>query len=331
LDKAIKFFLNDTNKFLDNLQGIMEAKGPFYGKMVKVFHAVTAFVADTLMPYVRIAFAEIFKALKDLPVVGDAFLSAALQLELNDKKTAKTATKLGIDNKGLIQEKIGNVREHTKYQGMGDVAGGFFSGVGNIIGGAAEMVGGLIPAMWGNTDYLSAGTARVGIGGARTMDALSAAQWGGVGAGYLENKIIDNAIAGKGIGNNGAWARDVYDVEYLTPELMKNAEKVEDAMVYANGQYIKGGKGDAVAFLDELAFGQAYRNAMGGNDATVTVTVSGSIEHDSEDGRRVVTAEELYKYDPQMFGRLVETSLQKYDLGGNSTINFGVTPIGNVS
>ena len=107
-------------------------------------------------------------------------------------------------------------------------------------------------------------------------------------------------------------------------------ENVNDAILYSDGRVFKGGKGDAVAFLDEMAFGQAYKSSGSGGETntTITVNVSGVIEHDSPNGKKTISAKELYDSDPQMFGQFMKATMSKTDFGsGNYIVDFGVVPI----
>jgi hypothetical protein len=66
----------------------------------------------------------------------------------------------------------------------------------------------------------------------------------------------------------------------------------------------------------------------GGSDTTVTVNVSGVIEHDSPAGKKSITAKQLYDSDPQMFGEFIKATMAKNDYGsGNYIVEFGVVPI----
>ena len=82
-----------------------------------------------------------------------------------------------------------------------------------------------------------------------------------------------------------------------------------------------------------MAFGKAYKNSMGGGgtNTTVTVNVSGVIEHDSPSGKRSITAKQLYDSDPQMFGTFIKATMAKNDYGSaNYIVDFGVAPISDI-
>ena len=66
-------------------------------------------------------------------------------------------------------------------------------------------------------------------------------------------------------------------------------------------------------------------------DAATVVNVSGVIEHDSPNGKKSVTAKELYDSDPQMFGEFIKATMAKNDFGsGNYIVDFGVVPISDI-
>ena len=74
-----------------------------------------------------------------------------------------------------------------------------------------------------------------------------------------------------------------------------------------------------------MAFGQAYKSSGGGGETstTITVNVSGVIEHDSPNGKKSISAKELYDSDPQMFGQFMKATMSKTDFGsGNYIVDF---------
>ena len=322
--KGLDEFLKGFTGFLDEIKKIMgDEKTPFWDRVGSVFAKIGGFFMDGILPYIKIAFAEIFKALQGLPFgVGDAMLSAALQLEEGDPKVKAIIDKMGINNQGAITKKIDNVREHAKYNGVGDTLGGLGSGVLNIAGGIVEGVVGLIPAMFGNTDYLTAGIARTGIGGARTLDAIASAQTGGYGTGFLENKIIDNAVQGKGIGNNGAWSRDVYDLEYLP------VQKAQDYVKFSDGREWSGGAGQGMAMISELNANKYENSNTNSSQQTITVVVSGELEAKTKNGTQKINAKEFYDSDPVMMGEWIKRTMSQNSNGSaNYIVDFGVAPI----
>lgn len=108
-------------------------------------------------------------------------------------------------------------------------------------------------------------------------------------------------------------------------------ESAQDAMVYSDGRIIKGSKGDAVAFIDEMAARNTYSSNGSNNNSTMVVNVSGTIEHDTPNGSKTITAEELYASDPQMFGKYIEATMAQQNQGSaNYRVSFGVSPINNI-
>jgi hypothetical protein len=340
LEKGIIGFLNKFTGFIDKLMGIVaDPKSDFFTKVKEIFSEIANFVVTGLMPYVKITFAEIFKAMSGLPIIGDSLLSAALQLEENDPATKKIANGMGINNQKEIEKKISDVRKNTEYNTGGDVASHFGTGLLNTVGGAAEMLVGLIPAAFGNTDYLSAGTARTGIGLARMGDAAVAGFSSNMGVptlqhgAGLERRIIDNAINETGASKPG-WVKDVYDIEYLKKggatsyaPAPQEAKPVKDAVAFANGKTLIGGEGDALAFIKENALGQAYRDNFGGS-GTITVNVSGTMIHETDQGNVEITAQQLYASNPVLMGTFVNTVMEQHGLGsGNYKTHIAVTPL----
>jgi hypothetical protein len=317
-------FLKGFTDFLGEIKAIMgDEKTPFWDRIREVFGKIGGFFMDGILPFIKIAFAEIFKALKVLPFgVGDAMLSAALQLEESDAKTKGITQKMGIDNQKLIDEKVNNVRQNALYMGRGDSAMGVGSGLLNIIGGAAESVIGLIPAAFGNSDYLTAGIARTGIGGARTIDALASLQTGGIGFGVLESSIIDNAVKGQGIGNNGAWARDVYDMEYLP------TQNVQDYVRFSDGKEWSGGAGQGMAMISELNANRYANSNTNSSEQTITVVINGEIEAKTKNGTQKINAKDFYDSDPVMMGEWIKRTMSQNGNGSaNYIVDFGVAPL----
>jgi hypothetical protein len=324
LRKGLDMFLKGFTDFLGEIKAIMgNEKTPFWDRISEVFGKIGGFFMDGVMPFIKIAFAEIFKALQGLPFgVGDAMLSAALQLEEGDAKTKAISQKMGIDNQKLIDKKISNVAQNALYMGPGDSAIGVGSGLLNVIGGAAESVIGLIPAAFGNSDYLTAGIARTGIGGARTIDALASLQTGGIGVGSLESSIIDNAVKGQGIGNNGAWARDVYDMEYLP------TQNVQDYVKFSDGTEWSGGAGQGMAMISELNANRYANSNTNGGDQTITVVINGEIEAKTKNGIQKINAKDFYDSDPVAMGEWMKRTMSQTNNGSaNYIVDFGVAPL----
>ena len=121
-----------------------------------------------------------------------------------------------------------------------------------------------------------------------------------------------------------------YNAESLSNFRHIPIEPVQDAMVYSNGRLIKGSPGDAVAFIDEMAARNTY-SSNNNSTSTMTVNVSGTIEHDTPNGIKNITAKQLYDADPQMFGKYIEATMAKTEFGSaNYVVDFGVSPINDI-
>lgn len=333
LDTGIKYFLDNFNGFLDNVKGIMDGKGTFWEKIKGIFSTMIDFVVKTILPYVQYIFGNIFTALKDVPVIGDALNTAGEQLiaksfqyegkkdeqgnPIYNKGTVGMAGGVGAANK-IMESAKGNL---SKSESSNNFFTRSIASVGNLITGTGHSIAAGAQGLFGYDSSEQQKMARIDLelSGAQVVDAV-----GGLFSENLDNNSFEMAARDK-LRNTEGYNK----VNYLDQIPVK---PVQDAMVYANGQYIKGGKGDAVAFLDEMAFGKAYKSSMGGgSDTTVTVNVSGVIEHDSPSGKKSITAKQLYDSDPQMFGEFIKATMAKSDYGsGNYIVDFGVVPLGDI-
>ena len=338
LDTGIKYFLDNFNGFLDDVKGIMSGKGTFWEKIKSIFSSFVDFATKTILPYIQYVFGNIFTALKDVPGIGEALGAAGEQLIAKSFQVGKD----GSYNKGTVGMAGGIdvanklLQSANENKSVAESNNNFFTrgaaGIYNFLAGTVNSARALGNAIQGDDEEYNrvSRDARINfqLSGAQTLDAVG---------GLFDWSGKDEGIGGL-FGDKSA---EVYTRDVLRQstgrgenygELYNKIEPVQDAMVYANGQYIKGGKGDAVAFLDEMAFGKAYKNSMGGGtNTTVTVNVSGVIEHDSPSGKRSITAKQLYDSDPQMFGEFIKTTMAKNDYGsGNYIVDFGVVPISDI-
>lgn len=329
LDKGITYFLTEFNGFLTEVKSIMDGEGSFWGKIKGIFSSMIGFVTKTILPYVQYIFGNIFTALKDLPGIGDALNTAGEQLiaksfQVGKDKEGKPTYNAGtvgmaggVDaaNK-LLETAKGNL---SKSESSNNFFTRAISGIGNLISGTGHSIAAGAQGLFGYDSSAQQKMARIDLelSGAQVVDAV-----GGVFSEDLDKNSFEMAMRDRTRTTEG-----YNKVNYLD---QIPVEPVKDAMVYANGQYIKGGKGDAVAFLDEMAFGKAYKDSMGGGgtNTTVTVNVSGVIEHDSPSGKKSITAKQLYDSDPQMFGEFIKATMNKNDYGsGNYIVDFGVVPL----
>ena len=330
LDKGIRFLLDNFNGFLTEVKTIMDGKGSFWDKIKGIFSSFVDFATKTILPYVQYVFGSIFTALKDVPGIGDALNTAGEQLiaksfqvgkDKDGKPTYNEGTVgmaggVGAANK-ILESAKGNL---SKSESSNNIFTRAISSVGNLVTGTGNTLLAAGQGLFGydSTDAQRRARIDLELSGAQIVDAV-----GGLFSENLDNNSFEMAARDRMRTTEG-----YNKVDYLD-QIQPKVENVKDAMVYANGQYIKGGKGDAVAFLDEMAFGKAYKNSMGaGSDTTVTVNVSGVIEHDSPNGKKSISAKELYDSDPQMFGEFIKATMAKNDYGsGNYIVEFGVVPI----
>jgi hypothetical protein len=331
LDKGITYFLTEFNGFLAEVKTIMDGKGSFWDKIKGIFSTFVGFATKTILPYVQYVFGSIFTALKDVPVIGDALNMAGEQLiaksfqyegkkdedgnPIYNKGTVGMAGGVGAANK-ILESAKNNL---PKSESSNNFFTRAISSIGNLATGTGNTLLAAGQGLFGydSTDAQRSARIDLELSGAQFVDAF-----GGLVSENLDNNSFEMAARDRMRTTEG-----YNKAEYLNRQIP--IEPVKDAMVYANGQYIKGGKGDAVAFLDEMAFGKAYKNSMGaGSDTTVTVNVSGVIEHDSPNGKKSISAKELYDSDPQMFGEFIKATMAKNDYGsGNYIVEFGVVPI----
>lgn len=297
VDKGLHFFLHEFNGFLVEAKKMMNGEGDFFTKIKNVFSSMVGFVTSTILPYVQYIFGNIFKAMKDIPIIGKSLGRTGEEMVSksfvqNGKRNEGTIAMAGGDNKVEAQMLRGNkARAENNDTGSGTYASATLIGAA---GGAA--IGSVVPVI---------GTL---IGGVV----------GGLG-GFLSAGIKDIF-----------YDDDQYKEHYKLPPPPK---KVDDAMLYANGGFIQGGKGDAVAFIDEMAYSKAYQTSSNnsGSSSTMTVNVSGTIEHDTPNGTKNITAKQLYDSDPQMFNQFIKSTMAKGDYGsGNYIVDFGVTPVNDI-
>ena len=87
---GIDMFLEGFKSFITDIRGIMGDKNKtFFEKIGTIFDKVIRFVLDGVMPYVKVIFGEILKAMKEVPYVGESLWKAGIKMEMGDEKTRK--------------------------------------------------------------------------------------------------------------------------------------------------------------------------------------------------------------------------------------------------
>lgn len=291
LETGITDILQKFNMFIDHVRQIMSGEGTFFDKIGKIFSEIAAFVMKGILPYVEYTFGHILSVLGDAIGV-DMVKNAGQQLISSSFVTDGKRNEALIAMHGGEEAVQAQMQQGNRARASNNDTGGFTYG-GYAAAGAATgaAIGSIIPGV---------GTA---IGG----------------------------LVGGALGLVGAGLQDIFESDddpnqqyYSLPPV----QSVNDAILYSDGQVFKGGKGDAVAFLDELAFGKAYNSGGGSSESTITVNVSGSIEHETDGGRQVLSAKELYDSDPEVFGEFMNATMAKKGYGsGNYIIDFGVVPL----
>jgi hypothetical protein len=302
LSTGLKDFLAKFNEFIDHIRGIMNGDGTFFQKIGKIFGEMATFVMKTILPYTQFIFGNIFKTMGDvlnvdlLKDAGEQLISKSF---VTDGKRNEALIAMGGGDETVKQQMVRGNQARADANDTGGFTYGGYAAAGAATGAA---IGSIFPVV---------GTA-VGalVGGA---------------AGLLTAGIQDIFETD-----------DQYVEQYKLPAAQTTsqvnqppAQPVKDALLYSDGRVFKGGKGDAVAFLDEMAFGQASKNSFGGNNSSViTVNVSGTIEHETENGIVKINAKEFYDSDPVMMGEWIKRTMSQNGNGSaNYIVDFGVAPI----
>jgi hypothetical protein len=292
LETGIKDFLEKFNTFMDHVRQIMSGEGTFFDKIGKIFGEIASFVMKGILPYVEFTFGHILKTLGsalNIDLIKNAGEQMISGSFVTDGKRNEALIAMAGGQEKVEQQMVRGNRGRADNNDTGALTYGGYAATGAATG---AIIGSVVPVI---------GT---GIG------ALIGGAVGLIGAAFQDGFETD----------------DQYQEHYKLPPM----ENVNDAILYSDGRVFKGGKGDAVAFLDEMAFGQAYKSSGGGGETstTITVNVSGVIEHDSPNGKKSISAKELYDSDPQMFGQFMKATMSKTDFGsGNYIVDFGVVPI----
>jgi len=326
LSTGLNFFLNDFNEFLDSSKKMMDGEGPFFTKIQNVMQSMIKFMANTILPYVQYIFGNIFTSLKDLPLVGDSLNSAGQQLIGQSFRDSDGNVVKGTVAMAGGRESANKLMDQAaKSLSQSESSNNFFtrtaSGVLNMLEGTAySLMSGVGYLAGADTeDWQRQARISLQLSGAQMTDAIT-----GLVSTNADNNSYEMELRDKLRTKEGYNAESLSDLRHI-PE-----EPVKDAMVYSNGRLIKGSPGDAVAFIDEMAARNTY-SSNNNSTSTMTVNVSGTIEHDTPNGIKNITAKQLYDADPQMFGKYIEATMAKTEFGSaNYVVDFGVAPINDI-
>jgi hypothetical protein len=336
VDTGLRFFLNDFDKFLVDAKKMMDGEGDFFTKIKGVFTTMVKFVVDTILPYVQYIFGNILTAMKDIPAIGPAMNTAGQQLIAKSFQVGKDAEGKPTYNKGTVGMAGGSTEANKlidvakKNLTESESSNNFFTRAGSsilnllegtansIVAGGGEYMNAVHGTAFDTEGAQSAARIALELSGAQIVDAFGGAFSKGLDKNSFEMAARDRMRVDEGY---NASADD--HLKHIG---------VQDAMLYSDGRLIKGSKGDAIAFIDEMAYGKAHNQSSNNNSSTtMTVNVSGTIEHDTPNGTKNITAKQLYDSDPQMFNQFIKSTMAKGDYGsGNYIVDFGVTPVNDI-
>ena len=322
-------FFNSFKGFIDKILAIAGDKDTtFFQKIQQTFGEIASFVIKTIMPYVEYIFGNIFMALKDVPVIGDTLNLAGEQLIAKsfdggkNKDIVAMAGGRDVANKMLV-----GANENKSYaESSGNVFTRGGSSIYNLLAGTLNSIAA------GGAKFAGDEKAYKEISRDARIDLqLSGAQFVDAIGGMFDWNGRDEGAGGlfglKG-GSVEGWTRQrLQGSENYNPGYQMIPKDTKDAVAFANGKTILGGPGDALAFIQENALGQAYANNFGG-DGTITVNISGTMTHETEQGNVELTAQQLYSSNPVLMGNFVNTILEQHGYGsGNYKTQLNVAPI----
>jgi hypothetical protein len=318
---GMDLFLAGFKDFIKGIRDIMGDKNKtFFQKIGTIFNEVVRFVLDGVIPYVKILFGEILKAMKDVPTVGESLWKAGIAMETKDKKTRDIAQAMGIDNKGALTEIVKKTREEQNQAGWSDdLLGGILSG----IGGAVDIVGMTAADMVGWTsaaDYLAdRAVANFSASGAQFSDLFT-------GGNQAKQDLISEALKGNNEELKSIIGIDAVPQE-LGAEISDASLKVNDYLALSNGKAFSASPGSAMALISELNANK-YSNSANSSEQTITVVVNGEIEAKTKDGTQKINAKDFYDSDPVMMGEWIKKTMSQNGNGtANYIVDFGVAPI----
>ena len=317
---GIDMFLEGFKSFITDIRGIMGDKNKtFFEKIGTIFDKVIRFVLDGVMPYVKVIFGEILKAMKEVPYVGESLWKAGIKMEMGDEKTRKVTEAIGIDNKGALTEIVKNFRKEDEDSSF---FGDFFGGLGNGIMGVVDGVGGLAASTIG---WESAAQELYQTSGARFR--RSGADFGDAFTGGNEYKQALTTEALKGGGYSDRKYLELAGLDAVPEAMGAEMSQVKDALALSNGKVLSGSAGSAMAMISELNANR-YANTTSSSEQTITVVVNGEIEAKTKDGTQKINAKEFYDSDPVMMGEWIKRTMSQNGNGtANYIVDFGVAPI----
>jgi len=322
-------FFNSFKGFIDKILAIAGDKDTtFFQKIQQTFGEIASFVIKTIMPYVEYIFGNIFMALKDVPVIGDKLNLAGEQLIAKSFDGGKNKDIVAMAGGKMCANKmLVGANENKSYA---ESSGNFFtrggSSIYNLLAGTLNSIAA------GGAKFAGDEKAYKEISRDARIDLqLSGAQFVDAIGGMFDWNGRDEGAGGlfglKG-GSVEGWTRQrLQGSENYNPGYQMIPKDTKDAVAFANGKTILGGPGDALAFIQENALGQAYANNFGG-DGTITVNISGTMTHETEQGNVELTAQQLYSSNPVLMGNFVNTILEQHGYGsGNYKTQLNVAPI----
>lgn len=322
---GVDMFLSGFTEFIGGIRDIMNGNGTFFGKMKEIFTSIIKFVFDNVMPYVKIIFGEILKAMKDIPLVGGYLNNAGIAMQ-ESKNTRDKTKAIGIDNKGNLTEMVKNLRKDDESSTFtGDLLGGIGTGLMGVLDGIGATVThaiGLKSIAEELTEKEAANFRRSGAdfadaftGGNKYKQALTSSAL--IGGGYSDDRLLREL----GIGSVTSVPKD------MRAEIAQ-ASKVDDYLALSNGQAMSGAPGSAMALISELNANKYANSNTNNSQQTITVVVSGELEAKTKNGTQKINAKEFYDSDPVMMGEWIKRTMSQNSNGSaNYIVDFGVAPI----
>jgi hypothetical protein len=322
---GVDMFLSGFKEFIGDIRKIMNGDGAFFDKMKEIFTSIIKFVFDNVIPYVKIAFGEILKSMKNISGVGGYLNNAGIAMQESENTRDKTKA-MGIDNKGNLTEMVKNLRKDDESSTFtGDLLGGIGAGLMGVLDGVGATVAwatGLKSIAEELTEKESANFRRSGAdfadaftGGNKYKQALTSSAL--IGGGYSDDRLLREL----GIGSVTSVPKD------MRAEIAE-ASKVDDYLALSNGQAMSGAPGSAMALISELNANKYANSNTNNSQQTITVVVSGELEAKTKNGTQKINAKEFYDSDPVMMGEWIKRTMSQNSNGSaNYIVDFGVAPI----